>query len=91
MCEVVAGVDDEVRLEGGKPAHPRGLSLLARGQVQVGQVQDAERLCARIEHRDGDPAQPVLVGLPHGVGDAGRLGGDGGGEKLFWHGTQKTV
>lgn len=49
--------------------------------MQVGKVQDAEWLGTSVENGDGDPAKPILVGLPHGVGDARSLGGYGGGEK----------
>ncbi len=41
MGEVVAGVDDEVGLEGGKVTHPLLLGPLGRGEVQVAQVQTA--------------------------------------------------
>ena len=57
--------------------------------MQVGQVQDAERLGSRIKDRDGDSAQTVLVGLPHGVGDAGRLGCDSGCENCSGSGHRK--
>ena len=41
--EVVAGADDEVRLERGEPAHPVGLRRWPRDEVQVGDVQHAQR------------------------------------------------
>ena len=64
MCEVVAGIDDEVRFEGRKAAHPRGLSPLTRGQVKIGQMQYAQRLGAGVQDRDGDPAADGTGGPP---------------------------
>ena len=41
--QVVAGVEDQVRVEAGQAADPVDLAGLARQQVQVGQVQHPHR------------------------------------------------
>ena len=68
---VVAGVDHEVRLEVGQAAHPGDLVVLARGQVQVGQVQHAQRPLAGRQHRHGEPAQRERVRLGQRPGESG--------------------
>jgi hypothetical protein len=45
--QVVAGVEDEVRLEAVQRTHPVLLAPLRRGEVQVGDLQDAHGVGAR--------------------------------------------
>ena len=60
---VVAGVHDQVGVERGQVAHPVDLAPLPRHQVQVRQVQDAQRFLAGRQYRHGDLTQRVPAHL----------------------------
>ncbi len=71
--------DDEVRLQAGQRPDPLTLALLPRSQMQVRDVQDAQRPRARLEHRHLDPAKPVGVDLvARRVTEARDAGGEHG-------------
>jgi hypothetical protein len=74
--EEVAGADDQVGLERGQAAEPVLLGPLTGGQVQVGEVQHAQRLGAPGQQRERHLTQRVGTGLGGGVRD-GREGGGG--------------
>ena len=61
--QVVAGVDHQVGLESGQPRHPGDPLVVARGEVQVGDLQHPDRPRAVGQHRHLDPAQHVRVDL----------------------------
>jgi hypothetical protein len=64
VAQIVAGVDQQIRLEGGQRAKPGGLAALRRGDVDVGQVQRPNRVGSGGKAGDLDLAEakrPHLV------------------------------
>ncbi len=88
--QVVAGVDDEVWLEVGQPAHPVLLAGLARREMQVAEVQHPQRAGAGRQQRHLDPPHGVetrlvqrVAGERHaGHRPAARQAGDNAGDPL---------
>ena len=81
MREVVAGDHDQVGVGGGELGDPALLAVLTRGEVQVGQVQHAQRLGLGREHGYVEAAQREHVALDQrGVRERGGAedGGTGG-------------
>jgi hypothetical protein len=76
--EEVTGDHDEVRLQGVERRDPGHATGVPRRQVEVGEVQHAQRGLASGQHRRLDAAQRVAMRLGHRVGEAGRAEpGDG--------------
>jgi hypothetical protein len=61
--DVVAGNDHQVGVEPGQFGHPALLAHLARHQVQVRKVQDAQRLGIGRQDRHVEPTQREQVAL----------------------------
>ena len=63
MGEVVARVDHQIRLQARQQRHPLPSSPILRGQVQIGDLQEADRRSPPRQDRDRDPPEGEGVDL----------------------------
>ena len=64
VCEIVAGVDDQVGLQSGERTDPCSLVTLVRRQMQVGDVQNANRRRRQVEAGGRRPVEAETAWLP---------------------------
>lgn len=70
----VAGDDDHVRLEGTQSAQPSDAVSVMRSQMQIRQVQDAQRLSTAGQDRHLHHPKLIVAGFPEAIGQGRESG-----------------
>jgi hypothetical protein len=87
----VAGVDDQVGLEVGECPDPRVLAPLPRGDVQIGHVQEPDRVGAGRQDRDVEEPHREGVALDQSAVQRGRARCRAQNGQCAAHVDQRTV